>query len=671
MIVPARIITALLATTTAAAARAQQPDSARADSVRRLETVTATAPRAPLPTTVGGVGVITLAPDSLRLAPSPVLADALRRIPFVLVRQNSRGENELSMRGSESRHQVVLYDGIPLTLGWDSRTDPSLIPIGGARRIAVARGLSTLLQGPNVIAGAIAVDLNRGDTDDTPGASAGVRMGLDQTGASAFHLSVVNPWITRAGKVTLRSGVGLSSRDGLALSDRVVDPYATGTGRANSDFEEIQGYLGLRYTARSGPWVGVSVSGYDATRGVPPELHLASPRLWRYPEARRTLAVFSGGLGRRATPFGSGDVEFAVALNDGSYQIDNYTTPAYTTVDGREFGDETTLTFRMEADHSFFRGEWRNAFTLARVEYRERFDAGPASDYEQRLTSLATEIDHPLAGLWRVSAGVALDAAETPKAGGRTLQPKLDAVAARLGLSTVVAGSIRLHAAASRRSRFPALRELYSGALNQFEPNPDLKPERSTGFEAGATLLTEAWQLQGLVFHQTLSDAIQRITTAEGRFQRVNRDRLRSTGVELVGTWTSAPVLVSGDLMLQHARVTDPAAGGTERFPEHVPGLRAGLTVDLPIAAGIRGNLGGRYKGTQYCVHPDAGTSVRLAGKLAADASVGRDFAVRSRGLLSHLRATLAVDNAFDAAVYDQCGLPEPGRTIRIGMTLH
>ena len=37
----------------------------------------------------------------------------------------------------------------------------------------------------------------------------------------------------------------------------------------------------------------------------------------------------------------------------------------------------------------------------------------------------------------------------------------------------------------SRRGRFPSLRELYSGALGRFEPNPDLRSETLLGAEAG------------------------------------------------------------------------------------------------------------------------------------------------------------------------------------------
>jgi iron complex outermembrane receptor protein len=42
----------------------------------------------------------------------------------------------------------------------------------------------------------------------------------------------------------------------------------------------------------------------------------------------------------------------------------------------------------------------------------------------------------------------------------------------------------------------------------------------------------------------------------------------------------------------------------------------------------------------------------------------------RSGGAFRWLRAVLALDNAGNKAVYDQCGLPQPGRTLRLMMTI-
>src|SRR5688572_18405496 len=134
---------------------AQQPDSARADTARRLSPVTVTESRAA--GAVGGASAVVVRADELRSSPAPLLEEALRESPFVHVRQNSRGEMELSVRGSDSRQVAVLIDGVPVTLGFDHRTDPSLVPITGAQNLVIVRGLASLLNGPNTLGGTVEV----------------------------------------------------------------------------------------------------------------------------------------------------------------------------------------------------------------------------------------------------------------------------------------------------------------------------------------------------------------------------------------------------------------------------------------------------------------------------------------------------------------------------------
>src|SRR5829696_7417768 len=118
---------------------AQRPDTVRVDTARALQPVTVTETRAV--GSVGGASATVIKPGELRSSPAPLLEEALRESPFVHVRQNSRGEMELSIRGSDSRQAAVLLDGVPISLGWDHRTDPSLIPLTGAQRMLVVRGL--------------------------------------------------------------------------------------------------------------------------------------------------------------------------------------------------------------------------------------------------------------------------------------------------------------------------------------------------------------------------------------------------------------------------------------------------------------------------------------------------------------------------------------------------
>jgi iron complex outermembrane receptor protein len=641
-------------------------DTTVRDSSRALGTVTVRATRSP--TMVGSASAVVIRPDSLRLPAMPVLEDALRDMPFVLVRQNSRGEAEISVRGSDSRQSAVLVDGVPLTLGWDNRTDPSIVPLAGASQLVYVRGLSSLLQGPNVLGGVLELGMNR--SDEGARRTLELRTGFDQTGAQGYAVNGVLP----RGALTLRGGAEYRTRDGVALAGDVDDPATADPDlRTNSDLKELDGHLAARWSLANGGWVGASATTYVTERGVPPELHLQSPRLWRYPDQSRTLAIVSGGTGRRTTPLGSGDAELIVGWNTGHTEIEKFATSAYDSIVGGEKGDERAFSARLLADHSLGRGELRTAFTFVDVTYRETLDADPSSDYRQTLWSTAAEVEHPLGGTWRLSGGLALDGADTPETGGKPSSGSLTDWAGRLGISTLVAsGPTRLHAALSRRARFPALRELYSGALGVFEPNPDLKPETLVGFEAGATLLRQDVQFQAVVFHHDLDDAVIRIGQPDGKFKRVNKDELTSTGLELLAGWTGARLSVNGDLLLQRVRLLDQtAADATERRPENVPEFRIGADVTMPIGFGVRALAGVGYTGTQYCTNAETGSQDTIDGAARADLGADREWRIgRPGGLWSAIRATLSFDNVTDAAVYDQCGLPQPGRTVRFGLAL-
>jgi iron complex outermembrane receptor protein len=622
------------------------------------------------PTTVGGASVIVLPIDSLRTTPGAPLEDLLREMPFVLVRQNSRGEAELSIRGSDSRQAAVLFDGVPITLGWDSRSDPSVFPLSGAGSIVLVRGLSSLLLGPNTLGGVIELGVVSDRAQFATGSHVALRAGVDQLGGQGYQVDAVRPWNLSGGQVTLRAGAGLRDRAAVPLSHRVRDPYSRDRDeRTNSDLSERNGYLALRYGSLAGAWVGTSLSGYALDRGVMPELHIQAPRFWRYPDQSRLLAMVSSGTGRRRTPFGSGDMEFVLGTNASSQDIESYLDADYDSVVGTESGTERTTTARFLADHSLGRGELRSAFTLATVRYDEQLNGAAPVRYRQRLWSSAVEVEQPLAGFWRASAGWSLDGASTPETGGRESLGRLSEWGGRLGLSTLAFGSWRLHASASRRARFAALRELYSGALDRFEPNPTLRPEMLTGMEVGTTLLSGGAQLQAVVFRHRLQDAIVRITQPDGRFKRINRDEIRSVGVELLASGLAGPVRWSADAMLQRVRLEDPGLTRTERRPENQPEFQAGTDASFSLGQLADVRLSVDHSGTQYCVNPDLGRNQRLAPQTLLGAGLERGWSI-AQGLWSRVVASLQVDNVTDGAVWDQCGLPQAGRTLRFGIAL-
>ena len=113
---------------------AQQVDTVRTDSTRTFE-VEGVMVRVARPIlTAGGASAVSVRLDSLSSLPAPTMEEVLRAMPLIQIRTNSRGEAQPSLRGSEDRQVSILMDGVPLTLGWDHRTDLSIIPLVRASR---------------------------------------------------------------------------------------------------------------------------------------------------------------------------------------------------------------------------------------------------------------------------------------------------------------------------------------------------------------------------------------------------------------------------------------------------------------------------------------------------------------------------------------------------------
>ncbi len=664
---------------------AQVPaDSTRADTLRaatdtvvfELEDLRVTAPR-PLATATGS-SAVRLSLDIPRVSTVPILAEALREMPFFEVRENSRGEAQLTLRGTESRQVAVLVDGIPLTLGWDARTDLSLIPVGAAREIQLYRGLSSVLHGPNVLGGVVDIDIVRGPLKIDLPPPLRLEGGVDHTGAVSLGGQVGATLRPGGRELVLRGGVGYRTRDGVPLASGVDQPGDAVDGRRlNSDLEHLSGFFAARYGNDGGFWASLSSFGFTAERGVAPELHTSDPRLWRVPETSRVVTALSAGTGWGDTPLGQGDLEFTLGLDYGETQIDAYESLAYENVVAREHADDRTLTGRVLGDHSFWNGTLRGAFTYAETRHVETLDPGDRSVFRQRLYSLATEVEYPLGngagGSFisepSITVGASLDGASTPETGVWESRDPLTDWGLRVGGSAVLDdGAGRLHAGVSRRVRFPSLRELYSGALGKFEPNPELDPEVLVVTEAGVTGETGILEGQAVLFWQQWSNAIVRTGTEDGKFRRENRNRITATGAELLAALQLGEALLSADLTLQSVTLSDALVPDSEQNPEYQPEIFGSISLGGPVVWGIQGRAGLKYVGRQYCVNPDVGGQETLDPSGRLDLLVSRQWSFG--GALRRLQATLALDNVTDGAVYDQCGLPQPGRMLRLQFRL-
>ncbi|HSD29762.1 MAG TPA: TonB-dependent receptor, partial [Vicinamibacteria bacterium] len=214
-------------------------------------------------------------------------------------------------------------------------------------------------------------------------------------------------------------------------------------------------------------------------------------------------------------------------------------------------------------------------------------------------------------------------------------------------------GGTRLRASVGRASKLPSFFALASPPA--LGGNPDLKPERTVGGEAGLeqSLLGGRLELGAAVFLHEYRDLVD---FDFDLFLHVNRARVRTRGVELTGRWRPrASLTVAGEATFVDAddssgkpSLYEPRWLGTGRVTWK-PGDR--LSVQLEVLAVSH------YLDRQLPV-PDRDT-VDGYGLLAFAGScrLGGGLVVRAR-----------VDNLTDRSYETFIGFPGPGRSFRAGL---
>jgi len=624
------------------------------------------------PLTVSGVETELPGPAETRIDTPAIavrdpgsLADVGGLIPSTRVATNSRGGSHLMIRGAPERHVQTFLDGIPLNLPWDERVDLQTIPLTGTGRITATRGLTTLLAGPGVLAGSVNLI--------TPGFDPGTRRTRISVVAGDFVQGrTALRHNNRFGAWDVLGALGWQGRDALTLPGDVIET-GTANHRLNSDLSQYSGLLRARRPVANGGRLNLLGTYWSAEKGVPTELHLGpDARFWRYPVRQRALIGASLNLPLDET--GTWDLSTAVSADFFNQEIDprgpdNWDTAQITGQDYEKNWDRTGFA-KVRATH------WLNPTTQLAVQTTARYThhreiltvGGPTTAYSQWLTSLVAEAEFHPADNWQLRLGAGLDHQATPESGSQTANAADSNPAWNARLTRPLSGQAELHAAASRRSRAPSLRELYSGALGRFVPNPALKPEQQDLYEVGYSRTTSRWRAEAAAFLLYLSDGIEKVSlhNAARQFQRVNRTKIRVPGLELTAGWLWTDDL---ELSLQHtilsARVKtgDDFADPAEDRADYLS--RADL--NWHPERGIGALVEAVVTGSRWSADSTAPTGLRrLPAGVVWNARLRWLLAGTARDMELHVR----LDNIFDQRVDDQVGLPNAGQTFSGGVAV-
>ena len=550
--------------------------------------------------------VVRITQKQIEQSPSHELDQVLKDVPGLqLFRRSdarsghptSQGVTLRALGGNASSRALLMLDGVPQTDpfgGWVNW--PGYDPADLAE-IRVIRGGGSVVDGPGSLAGTIEMT-SRSDAGTSGEIDAGSRDSLEGR--------------ARAGLLAGRSVVSLSGRAERSDGFVPITQQTRGPADERAPYDEWSGRA--RWVAPMGAdtELQANLSGFhdwrtrgtdfseDRTNGTDASVRLVGHGSWQWSalgywqwrnllsstaslspgrvSATRVLlqnSVPSHGLG--------GSFELRPPMPDG-IELRLGANARHTTGEAHELAN-------------FVAGEP----SKRRVAGGETLTSGAFAEAAAELGTVTltggARVDY-----WRVGDGHLFEEAIPTGAVQRD-----EYFAARSGwLPTARAGIVdRLGAGFSLRSaaylgwRMPTLNELFRpfrAGLDATAANPELKPERLAGVEAGLEYGHGPVRVSLTGFVNRLKDAIANVTLGEGpgQFpevgfvaaggtfrQRQNVDAVRVHGVEAFANWTSGPWSIRASASLTRARME---GSGTASF---LDGLRPAETPKFAGTLGV------------------------------------------------------------------------------------
>jgi len=599
----------------------------------------------------------------------PDVASTLRLLPSASIQTNSRGETLVYIRAAGERQVAVFLDGAPLNVAWDNRIDLGLVPSTILGGMSVERGAVGPAWGTNTSGGALNLQSRRLASDGSL-AEATIQAG------TAGSRQVRALYASRQDGVGILFGGTMSRMDGIPVPDAAHLPFEPATTlRSNTDREEANAYLRLDREGAKGR-IGLTIMHARASKGVAPEGHLdpeeENVRYWRYPLWQHSMAILNGVRSLSGVRL-SGSAWLSRFRQD----IEDHASIDYRVVTSRQEDTDRGVGARLILEDDFVSLRWRLIAVVSSASHRQidrdltpgSQQGAPAMLYRNLLHTLGAEMTSGVGypGHWVV--GVAWDGMRTPETGVFPSPGGFNAWAANAEWHRDLGRRSTLKLNGGSKPRFPTMRELFGTALDRFNLNPDLRPERTWILEGGWQHTADRWHVETMVFLQRTMDTIDQenvIVGGQRKRQRINLDGSRVHGVE----WQAGGNVASGIRLTGHATWMRPVAiqkDGTTRRLTEKPEVLTTLASRFGPFRGISLDVTGVHTGRAYGLAPDNAlralpSSWRVNVRLAAQ----RFFA--DSGLFLQMYA--GVDNLTDALQLPQLGLPDAGRTARIGMSL-
>lgn len=626
------LLTIVVATTKAAA---QQPDSLR--DTARVAPVVVTATSTPVGRDREPASVTVLDGAALRAEGLTHVADALRTVPGLAVVQSGSYGAPVSLftRGGQNNYTKVLIDGVPLN-DPGGTLDLGFLTLDDVDRIEVVRGPASVLYGSDAVSGVIQIFTKHGGPV--------VHGALDARGGTYDSYDATATVSGPAGPLQLSVDAGHHATQGIYQfnsryrndvgSGSVVAPWSSGELRVNGRYDDAIAHFPTDFTGAP----------------IDPNAYRTEKRTLLDAELRQRAGIATVTAGLTSN-----------LADDAS--IDPPNGPG-------DFGSSLlTHTLRQAADLRVSVPVLAAATFTAGGTLEHQHELSP--DADRHNSAGYVELLHS-AGPTTAAVGARIDHSSTFGDFGTY----------RATVAQILPGAVKVRGTLGTAFREPSFAESFDTPFSV--ANPNLRPERTTSWEAGLErdVASGALTLGATYFHQRFVDMIDyrydAASPAQSEYENIARARaagvetearlapVHGVSVDASYTWLDTKVLHSGFDPSPQATLV--SGGPLLRRPKHSGSIGVRYARADGLAATARATYVGSRDDRLFHGAPNFDTeNVTLHPYTKLDLSLLAPLATLSHSLRA-IDLTLRIDNALDAHYQDVAGYATPGRVLAVGV---
>jgi outer membrane cobalamin receptor len=631
--------------------------------------------------------------EEIEATHSQNVAQALSHVPGITIMNSYKNQPAVSLQGLNQTETLVLIDGVPYYETSFGLLNLKTIPVEMIDKIVVEKGVSSVLWGPNSLAGVINI-ITRKPTERPSldiKAEYGDYQASDLSLSHGMKVGMVNYWF----------GYDRQDAKGWYLSHD-FDPQSTqlvyhpakgkpttlsevienGGVRDNSDFhmDSLWGKVGIEPSPGSEYYLNMNYT--SANYGGPASLYqdqiFLTPgqqfgQLWRIPTYNNVGADLSGQqkVNDWVTLKGKLFYHYHNDLLESFYDSTLNQEIARSeykdnTMGGNVLGEMNLASNDTLRANFLYRRDDHEQRAVAYLPFQEDVSYTGSFGIENQFDPIK-----PLS----IVAGVGYDwwevarsnQVETNSSGAFTnfqdfKTPSADRVDPMAGVTYTLDDKTRLFASWAEKIRFPTLTQLYAGS---YGGNTELKPEKADNYVAGASRpITQYATAEASFFVHDVRDMINRNGPTPLN-QYLNFGRIFIWGSEV-----NAQIFPMKDLSFgvgyTYTNATDQSPNTPTSRVLYTPSSKIDLSAKYLIPAiKVQTDFTGTYVGRMWSYLPTTANptnpSLRTGDYFIVGARISRVF-------YDHFEGYFVVQNLFDKYYEEQVGFPAQGRMLFAGL---